>query len=193
MKNINKATLSPEDRKTFFRLFIPLLDFTNQKYEINEYLSEDLRMGRPDTQELKEVADVLWANPETIDEYIEATEKQFGLEEDDRRLLEGWRYPVSGRFILERHLSKGSIFIDAENAETMKVYLVKGLTEPWSEMLADFRPPILLRATLIPFGNCIISDGLVYPHNIIFSSGDKSDFKDYYMHAKQNGKIITSL
>ena len=193
MKNINKATLSPEDRKTFFRLFIPLLDFTNQKYEINEYLSEDLRMGRPDTQELKEVADVLWENPETIDEYIEATEKQFGLEEADRRLLEGWRYPVSGRFILERHLSKGSIFIDAENTETMKVYLVKGLTEPWSEMLADFRPPILLRATLIPFGNCIISDGLVYPHNIIFGSGAKSDFKDYYMHAKQNGKIITSL
>ena len=193
MKNINKATLSLEDRKTFFRLFIPLLDFTNQKYEINEYLSEDLRMGRPDTQELKEVADVLWANPETIDEYIEATEKQFGLEEDDRRLLEGWRHPVSGRFILERHLSKGSIFIDAENAETMKVYLVKGLTEPWSEMLADFRPPILLRATLIPFGNCIISDGLVYPHNIIFGSGAKSDFKDFYMNAKQNGKIITSF
>ena len=193
MSNTNKATLSPEDRKTFFRLFIPLLDFTNQKYEINEYLSEDMRRGHPDMQDLKEVADVLWANLETIDEYIEATEKQFGLEEDDRRLLEGWRYPVSGRFILERHLSKGSIFIDAENTETMKVYLVKGLTEPWSDMLADFIPPILLQATLIPFGNCIISDGLVNPHNIIFSSGARSDFKDFYMNAKQNGKIITSF
>ena len=82
MSNTNKATLSPEDRKTFFRLFIPLLDFTNQKYEINEYLSEDMRRGHPDMQDLKEVADVLWANLETIDEYIEATEKQFGLEED---------------------------------------------------------------------------------------------------------------
>ncbi|MEE3428855.1 MAG: hypothetical protein VZQ55_07815 [Ruminococcus sp.] len=190
MSNTNKATLSPEERGTFFRLFIPLLDFTNQKYEINEYLSEDLRMGRPDTQELKEAADVLWANPETIDEYIEAAEKQFGLEEDDRRLLEGWRYPVSGRFVLERHLAKGSVFIDTES---LNVYLVRGLTEPWSKMLADFRPPILLQATLIPFGNCIISDGLINPHNIIFSSGAKSDFKDFYMNAKQNGKIITSL
>ena len=88
MSNTNKATLSLEERKTFFRLFIPLLDFTNQKYEINEYLSEDLRMGNPDTQDLKEVADVLWANLETIDEYIEATEEQFGLDECDRRLLE---------------------------------------------------------------------------------------------------------
>ena len=174
MSNTNKATLSLEERKTFFRLFIPLLDFTNQKYEINEYLSEDLRMGNPDTQDLKEVADVL-------------------LDECDRRLLESWRHPITGRFILERHLAKGSVFIDTEDAETMKVYLVKGLTEPWSEMLADFSPPILLKATLIPFGNCIISDGLVYPHNIIFSSGARSDFKDFYMNAKQSGKIITSL
>lgn len=190
MRNINKATLSPEDRKTFFRLFIPLLDFTNQKYEINEYLSEDLRMGHPDTQDLKEVADVLWANTETIDEYIEATEEQFGLEKDDRRLLESWRHPVSGRFILERHLSKGSVFIDTE---TMKVYLVKWLTEPWSEMLSYFRPPILLHANLIPFGNCIISDGLVYPQNIIFGTGARNDFKEFYMNAKQSGRIITSL
>lgn len=73
MSNTNKATLSPEDRKTFFRLFIPLLDFTNQKHEINEYLSEDMRRGHPDTQDLKGVADVLWANLETIDEYIKAT------------------------------------------------------------------------------------------------------------------------
>ena len=193
MNNTNNATLSPEDRKTFFRLFLPLLDFTNQKYEISECLSDDLRMGCPDKQDLIEVADVLWANTETIDEYIEATEEQFGSEEDDRRLLESWRHPVSGRFILERHLSKGSVFIDAEDTETMKVYLVKGLTEPWSEMLADFRPPILLHATLIPFNNCIISDGLVYPHNIIFSSDARSDFKDFYMNAKQSGKIITSL
>ena len=99
-------------------------------------------------------------------------------------------YPVSGRFILERHLSKGSVFIETES---LNVYLVKGLSNHWSEMLADFRPPILLKATLIPFGNCIISDGLVYPQNIIFGSGARSDFKDYYMHAKQNGKIITSL
>ena len=190
MSNTNKATLSPEDRKTFFRLFIPLLDFTNQKYEINEYLSEDMRRGHPDMQDLKEVADVLWANLEIIDEYIEATEKQFGLEEDDRRLLESWRLPVSGRFILERHLAKGSVFIDTES---LNVYLVKGLTDSWGEMLSNYTPPTLLEATLIPFGDCIISDGLVNPHNIIFSSGARSDFKDFYMNAKQNGKIITSF
>ena len=36
-----------------------------------------MRRGHPDMQDLKEVAAVLWANPETIDEYIEFTEKLF--------------------------------------------------------------------------------------------------------------------
>lgn len=190
MGNTSKTTLSPEDRMTFFRLFIPLLDFTNEKYEIYEYLREDLRMGCPDTQDLKEVADVLWANTETIDEYIEYLKERNMADDNDICILESWRHPVSGRFVLERHLAKGSIFLDTKS---VNVYLVKGLTESWEEMLCDFKPPILLEANLIPFGDCIISDGLVNPHNIIFSSGARNDFKEFYMNAKQNGKINTSL
>ena len=190
MSNANKATLSPEDCKTFFRLFIPLLDFTNQKYEISEYLSEDLRMGCPDKEDLIEVAAVLWANTEAIDEYIEYLKKQDLADDNDIRILESWHHPVSGRFILERHLAKGSVFLDEKS---QNVYLVKGLTESWGDMLCDVKPPILLEANLIPFGDCIISDGLVNPDNIIFSPGARSDFKEFYMNATQNGKIITSL
>ena len=47
MSTANKAILSEEDRRLFFRLFIPLLQFTNHKFEINEYLDEDLRAGHP--------------------------------------------------------------------------------------------------------------------------------------------------
>ena len=188
MSNVSKATLSAEDKRTFFRLFIPLLQFTNQKYEINEYLDEDLRSGHPYIEDLKEVADVLWQNTDTIDEFIEANEDRLSAVE--RALLESWRHPVSGQFILERHLAKGSIFIESK---TGNVYLVKGLTDPWSVMFANRTPPILLDTTLIPFRDCIISDGLTMMHSIYFSTGACNDFKDVYMYAKQNGKIISSL
>ena len=188
MSNVSKATLSAEDRRTFFRLFIPLLQFTNQKFEINKYLDEDLRAGHPDLEDLKEVADVLWQNTDTIDEFIIANEERLSAVE--RTLLERWRHPVSGRFILERHLAKGSIFIESKVGT---VYSVKGLTDPWSVMFANMAPPILLDTTLIPFRDCIISDGLTMAHNIYFSTGARNDFKDVYMHAKQNGKIISSL
>ena len=98
MSNTNKATLSPEDRKTFFRLFLPLLDFTNQKYEISECLIDDLRMGCPDKEDLKEVADVLWANPETIDEYIEAAEKQFLKQKIQRIFFTTTKNTTKNRF-----------------------------------------------------------------------------------------------
>ena len=188
MSNVSKATLSAEDRRTFFRLFIPLLQFTNQKYEINEYLDEDLRSGHPYIEDLKEVADVLWQNTDTIDEFIKANEDRLSAVE--RALLERWRHPVSGQFILERHLAKGSIFIESKEGN---VYLVKGLTDPWSVMFANRMPPILLDTTLIPFRDCIISDGLTMVQNIYFSTGARNDFKDVYMYAKQNDKIITSL
>ena len=91
---------------------------------------------------------------------------------------------------MERHLAKGSIFLESKSTN---VYLVKGLTDPWSVMFADRTPPILLDTTLIPFRDCIISDGLTMVQNIYFSTGARNDFKDVYMYAKQNGKIISSL
>ncbi len=188
MSNVSKATLSAEDKRTFFRLFIPLLQFTNQKFEVNKYLDEDLRAYHPDLEDLKEVADVLWQNTDTIDEFIKANEDRLSAVE--RTLLERWRHPVSGQFIIERHLAKGSIFIESKVGN---VYLVKGLTDPWSVMFANRTPPILLDTTLIPFRDCIISDGLTMMQNIYFSTEARNDFKDVYMHAKQNGKIISSL
>ena len=188
MSNVSKATLSAEDRRTFFRLFIPLLQFTNHKFKINEYLDEDLRAGHPDFEDLKEVADRLWQNTDTINEFIESNEDNLSAEE--RSLLESWRHPITGQFILERHLAKGSIFIESKAGN---VYFVKGLTDPWNVMFADRTPPILLRTTLIPFRDCIISDGLAITRNVYFGTGSRNDFKEFYMKAKQNGKIISLL
>ena len=81
----------------------------------------------------------------------------------------------------------------AINPETGKVYLVKGLTQKWSEMFPWAKPPIVLEATLIPFCGCIISDGLVAPLRVSLGPGYKESFKQLYLEAKQSGKIITNL
>ena len=191
MNNLSTAILSPDDSRTFFRLFIPLLSFTNQKYELYECFDEDICSEHADYECLKEVADALWENPETIDEYIKATIEQFGeIDHEDRRLLESWRHPISGRFILERHLANGSVFIDLK---TGKVYLVKGLTETWRDMFANAPPPIALETTMIPFNDCIISDGLNSVLDVDFGTESLINCKVYYMKAKKNGKIISSL
>ena len=190
MKKENGATLSSEESSNFFRLFLPLLQAVNYNYEISDTLEEQLRAGRPSMRDLKEVAAALWEDTGILDEYIKAVSEQCGLPEEDRLVLESWKHPVSATFVLERHLSKGSIFI---NPETGKVYLVKGLTQKWSEMFPWAKPPIVLDATLIPFCGYIISDGLVAPLRVSLGPGYRESFKQLYLEAKQSGEIITSL
>ena len=113
--------------------------------------------------------------------------EQCGLPEEDRLVLESWKHPVSATFVLERHLSKGSIFI---NPETGKVYLVKGLTQKWSEMFPWAKPPIVLEATLIPFCGCIISDGLVAPLRVSLGPGYQESFNSGSARSPRPLKVV---
>ena len=61
-------------------------------------LYDRVRRGHPDTRELKKAADALWEDPGIINEFIEAVEEQADIDEDDRRILEGWCHPLTGFF-----------------------------------------------------------------------------------------------
>lgn len=190
MKRENGAILSVDARRTFFFLFIPLLDFVNRKYGISDVLSDQIRRAKPDLKELKKAADALWKDPTIIDEYIIERKEEVGLGNEHRHILESWRYPINGVFVLERHLSRGSVFIDTE---TKKVYQVKGLTQSWEEMIPNLKPPFPIDATLLPYNECIISDGLVAAHHISFGPDYREEFKHIYDTANYEGKVLTTL
>ena len=54
---------------------------------------------------------------------------------------------------------------------------MKGLTQTWGEMIPYLKPPFPIKATLIPFGDCIISDGLVSPQRVSFGPEYRESFK----------------
>ena len=119
-----------------------------------------------------------------IEEYLTTAK----LSEEDAQIVAGWQKCKTGRYILERHLKKGSVFISAEDGA---VYMVKGLFSTWPEMLGE--APVLLDAALSPFKGSIISDGPVMPYRICFGKGAREDFKDAYMNAKKNNAIRFSV
>ena len=77
--------------------------------------------------------------------------------------------------------------------ENNSVHLVNGIVSSWEEMLRAAPMPTLLNATLLPFKNVIISDGLVSVAPVMFGPSSRADFKEIYMDAKKNGKIKTSI
>ena len=138
--------------------------------------------------ELKKlVSDVLWADVRIIDEYLRNVD---GISDSDRELITSWKHCISGQFILERILKKGAILISAEYEE---VYQVSGIVSTWDEMFGYARLPLMIRATLIPFGDVIISDGLIQTYNVIIGGNMARSFKDTYMMAKKTGLIHRQL
>lgn len=180
-------TLSREDGELFYKLWFPLLDFVNQKYHVSSHLDCIATAKVLDPLKVKRVANQLWEEVEIIDLYLE---KNPEISENDRAIIQGWKRRIQGKFIMERHLKKGTIFISMEEEE---VYQVKGIISSWEEMFYKAPMPLMIDATFIPFRDVIISDGLVMPYNIIIGGGIKQGLKNIYMAAKKSGRIHRTL
>ena len=177
--------LTNEDAGMFYKLFLPLLDFVNETYHVTvegvHFEGESI-----DLQDALETASFLWERTWIIDDYLTAVQ----LSEEQRQILESWKRCVPGTFIVERHLKKGSVFISADDNS---VFLVHGIISSWEEMLQGTTLPVILHATLLPFKNVIISDGLVSVNPVHFGRSIASNFKDVYMDAKRRGALITNI
>ena len=176
--------LEQSDAKLFYQLWFPLLDFVNRKYRVCPRAGRIDQTHGVDGRDAKEIADYLWSHIEVIEEYLAVAE----LPEEYAQIIAGWKQCKPGRYILERHLKKGSVFISTKDGA---VYMVKGLFSTWAEMLGE--SPVLLDAVLIPFRGSIISDGLVVPYRIYFGKGAREGFKEEYMNAKRNHTIRFSF
>jgi len=137
--------------------------------------------------DVKAVADRLWDDVSIIDQYLaEHTE----IPEEHRNIVKSWKRRIRGRFVLERHLKKGSIFISMDDES---VYQVSGIISSWEEMFYYAPLPLMLEATFMPFKDVIISDGVVMPYNIVIGGNMARTFKDVYMNAKKNGRLQKTL
>ena len=177
--------VKPEDAELFYELFFPLLDYVNENFHVT---AEKVRFTGEsiDPQDAYEVANFLWKRVQIVDDYL--NEKK--LPDERREIIYGWKRCIPGTFILERHLKKGSVFISSSMED---VYLVNGIIDSWNEMLHGVPTPVLLQATLLPFRNVIITDGLVSVSQIRFGRNYSADFKETYMTAKRNGSIKSKI
>ena len=70
-------------------------------------------------------------------------------------------------------------------------YIVKGIVSSWREILEGFPMPQAVEATLIPFGNVIIFDGIITSSSsrVCLSRNMSEQSKQIYLNAKKNGKL----
>ena len=59
-------TLSQEDGQLFYRLWLPLLDYVNERYHVCKDLKDMATAKGLDPAEVKKVANQLWENVEDV-------------------------------------------------------------------------------------------------------------------------------
>ena len=180
-------TLSEKDGQLFYKLWLSLLDYVNEKCKVNKNVKDMANAKSLDPQVVKEIANVLWDDVSIIDQYL--IDQRADMPDEHKEIISSWKRRVQGRFVMERHLKKGTIFVSEDD----KVYQVQGIISSWEEMFFYAPMPLLMEATFIPFRDVIISDGLVMPYNIVIGKNMAKQFKNVYMSAKKSGTLIKSL
>lgn len=180
--------LSVEDGKLYYELWLPLLDFVNQKYKVHKDIIKMEGAENLDTAYVKEVSNKLCECPSAIDEYLLTCKE---MPEEHQNIIKGWKRSIRGKFFIERHLKNGSILISMEDES---IYQVNGINTSIEEMCYGAPMPIMMETILMPFRDIIITDGIIMMyHKFIVGGNMKKMLKDAYIIAKKNGKITKTL
>ncbi len=178
-----------EQARLFYRIWIPLLDFVNQKKEIDKSL---FGMTSPEglpISSLKPIRDALWGDRELLDEYIELKHGQ--LTNEEQSVIAGWKNAICDSFVVLRHLKSGSIVLPIHN--TSAAYIVRGIYSSWDEVLMGAALPTLVTTTLIPFAGVIICDSIMIAHHMQLVGNEKRSMEELYRRIKTAGGVQKSL
>jgi hypothetical protein len=181
-------TLLPEETKTFFRNWLELIAFVNDKHKLVKNFGHPKSPFGINLESINKIDTVLWKNVGIIDEYINSVRD---LPKDDIQLLKEWKNKkVEGPFIILRHMKNYSVFLDGNND---LLYGVIGISSPISEMIPDYMLPVAVKTTLIPFGDRIIYDSVFSVSNVQIGPIMRMDYKGRYIEIKKKKGIITTL
>jgi len=176
--------LSEQDVDLYFKLMRSLQFYANQKHGIMPDFDNLEDFSALPQSERMGPREAVYDNPEIIDQFTADNPDGFSAEE--LAIVKSWKHFLQTSFFIERFLKNYAIFIAKD-----QVYAVLGLAEPLDLIVPH--TPAMVETVLLPFKGKIIYDGTLNMYNIFFGGGTKRRFKETYMTAKQNDRIIHSL
>ena len=177
--------LSEADSDLFYTLWRPMLHAANLQEKMFPGLNI-IKAARLNPEQMAKISRWIWKNPPFIDQYLE---KNPSLPADHREIISGWKRNYYGTWIVERYLKSGTVFIGSNNT----VLLVQGLKSTYEEMFGYWGLPVGIRATVLPFRNKIITDGLVEVLPVQMGPGIRRNMKEIYSEARQKKQVFSSF
>lgn len=180
--------LSKEDAVLFLRLYWTLMAFGNDQGRISPARFTGETFSTVPRSELIKVRDEVLKSPAVLERFL--AENPARLPPEHLELVAPWRRCLSGPFLVLKHLQKYSVFMNEQ--PPVHLYGVGGLNSSFAELV---RAPLPLRvaATLVPWRERIVVDGLVASYAIQFGPGYRSSFNAQYAEIKRSEGITERL
>ncbi|MCI6266567.1 MAG: hypothetical protein MR598_06975 [Erysipelotrichaceae bacterium] len=148
------AKLNKKEVKTFYKVYFALLEFTNQKYQVNSKIKKIYKQNKVNPANIIEIVDKFWNCKEVIiDEFMTLNPYRFC--EDELNLVEKMKKGIRGIFIIARYQEDYTMMIHEE-----KVYMVKGLHDNIDNIISYHKLPLIVQTSIFPFYEKITYDGI---------------------------------
>lgn len=181
--------LSTEDTKLFYKLHWSLLAYANQHLKIMPPVANFEEIGKRPIEQVAQVRNALHDNPDLLERFL--AENPAGFSPQELAIVASWRHCVRGDFYILRFLKPYAVFLSGK--EPTHLYGVLGLRDPLEVMLRGVPLPVLVQATLLPFRDGIIYDGIMNFYSITFGGGIRGSLNENYNRLKEREGIIEQL
>ena len=167
------ACLSKQDAKLFYKIYFALLEFTNNKYKINQKLKIYNKLGL-NPYDLKDIIEKFWENKDAIiSEFCLANPYKFNKEELNvvSEFKKGFRDIV----IIAKYELEYTAVMNKD-----KTFMIKGINDNIDNIVSyqDLPQPVI--TSIIPFKNVLIYDGLLMQLGIKMGNGFEKTIEEEY-------------
>ncbi len=181
--------LSTEDTRLFYKLHWSLLAYANQHLKIMPPVANFEEIGKRPIEQVAQVRNALHDNLDLLERFL--AENPAGFSPQELAIVASWRHCVRGDFYILRFLKPYAVFLSGK--EPTHLYGVLGLFDPLEVMLRGAPLPVLVQATLLPFRDGIIYDGIMNFYSITFGGGIRGSLNENYNRLKEHEGIIEQL
>ena len=167
--------LEEEERELFFKLWLELLVFVNNKYGLVKTFGSPKTPLGLNINDIEKIRNKLWKNHSVIDEYL----KHSNLNQDEYEVVNSWKKFLKGKFMVLKNYKKYTVIMDFDSEI---LYGIHGITNPIIEMLPFL--PMMIETVIIPFKGKIIYDSVIKGNDIIIGRNMRRSFNERFMEIK---------
>ena len=157
----NDAHLVKKAADEFYKIYFALLEYTNNKYKVNNNINKIYKQEGLNARELKSINDYLFDNKQILDEFVEDNCYKFNKEELD--IVSGFKTAIKGDNLVVVGYERDYTKILSSDG---KIYMVKGVRDNIDKVLKNFELPVIINTTLLMFKDKIIYNGFISSYQI---------------------------